>query len=216
MLVRPSLTVRAFAELIELPVYEHERILRQQKRPGVPPASYRIPYYRSALAAIRDFYRAGGDASVLDQAVADLQAESVGAKPEKVTRLQNNIRVLQSFARSRQRLRKFTVMPLGRWQASIAGVDLRMTPDLSATEGQLRKYVLYNCRDVQIEPNYARTTLELSHWVLSKAGVSVPLRALEYVDLVNRKVYVTDRARSRALPRAQATAHSIAQIWASI
>jgi hypothetical protein len=88
----PRLTVEAFAELITAPAYEHRRILHDQKYPTKAPATFMVPYYRSAITAIRRFYRMNNNRDILTEAV--IRLESQDPKP----RVKNNLRVLRAFS----------------------------------------------------------------------------------------------------------------------
>ena len=50
----PRITVRAFAELLNLPAYEQVRILHDQKYPRRQPQVFRVPFYQPALHGIRE------------------------------------------------------------------------------------------------------------------------------------------------------------------
>jgi len=65
---RPFLTVRALAEMMQLPLYEQVRILSEQKYPREAPQRFRIPYYSPGLVAIRNYYRSANDQGVLEEA----------------------------------------------------------------------------------------------------------------------------------------------------
>lgn len=47
----PSLSVRAMAEMLELPAHAQARILREQKYPKQAPQVFRTPYYQPALTS---------------------------------------------------------------------------------------------------------------------------------------------------------------------
>jgi hypothetical protein len=164
----PALTVRAFAEMLELPLYEQLRILEEQKYPERAPASFRVPYYRSALNAIMKCVREAGTGA--PRCITDIRNSTMQA-----ARIENNIRVIRSFERSRQPGRQLNSTPSPRMTSTLSGVELRYTTDLSATEGQQQKYILFNCRQAPITIKLAKTTLELVHWLLTENGVNAAL-----------------------------------------
>jgi hypothetical protein len=210
---QPSLTVRAFAVLLESPLYEYERVLLDQKYPKREPTSYRIPYYSPAMAGIRRYFRSNRQFSAVQQAIADIAASSM--KPAH--RIDNNVRALRSFAQYRaHRRRGLTVQPIDRLETNMQGVNLRFTPDLPATEGQDQRFVIYNFRSAPIPDEVARATLELAHWVLERNGIVVPARALEYVDLFVRRTYRTQHVRNVTIRRARQCARVVAQMWPTL
>jgi hypothetical protein len=205
----PVLTVRAFAEMLELPLYQQVRILTEQKYPRQAPASYRVPYYRPALQAIRNFYNSARQTQVILDAIASIQAS--GMPP---ARIENNVRVLTDLQRTRQMRRHLTPRPTRRIRSDFTGVELKLTPDLVGAEGQAEKTIFYNFRQAKLTSSVARVTLELAAWVLRHVGSAVELGSLEYVDLADRgKVRQISGIRSLTIRRAQQNARAIRQIW---
>lgn len=94
---QPSLTVRALAELLEAPLYEYDRILLEQKYSDQGPATYKIPYYTSALAAIRRYFKQGRSDDIITNAISDIETH-VGKQKH---RIENNVRALESFRKYR-------------------------------------------------------------------------------------------------------------------
>lgn len=208
----PTLTVRAFAEMLELPLYEQLRILLEQKYPDKGPALFRVPYYRPAMTAIRRFYSSGRQMQEIHDTITAIRNSTMPA-----SRIENNVRVIRSFERSQQPRRQLQTGQGQTMTSALSGVELKFTPDLSATEGQQQKYLLYNSRQAPITPELAKTTLELVHWVLIRNGINVPLSALEYVDLAHRgRVLRIQRVRPRTVKRAQQNARAIAHLWQTI
>ena len=211
MIQSPSLTVRAFAELLEAPLYEYDEKLILQKYPNRAPAIYRIPYYREALNAIKAFFKSNRNDAVFQQAIVGIQGSTM--PPEKIA---HNVRVIEAFRRSAQRRRNLTVLPKRTMDASLSGVELKFTPDLSATERQTLKHVFYNFRKAAIPANVARATLELGHWVLTQNGVSVAPSDVEFVDLFAKKVHRINRVRPQTMNRAHRNARMVVQLWATL
>jgi len=210
---QPSLTVRAFGRLLESPLHEYEQLLLEQKYPRRKPTSYRIPYYSSALAAIRRYFRSNRQLAVLQQDIANIQAS--GMRPRH--RVENNVRALRAFAQyGVHRRRKLAVQPVGVTDSTMQGVNLRFAPDLPATEGGNQMFILYNCRNAPVPTDVAKATLELAHWVLQKNGILVPTNALGYVDLFERKTHRIQQVRNRTIQRARQCARVVAQMWPTL
>lgn len=209
----PVLTVRAFAEMLELPMYAQLRILEEQKNPNKAPASFRVPYYRPAVVAIRKFYVSGRQPQVLQDAISELQGSSL---PQ--SRIRNNVRVIRAFQRSKQARRQLSIKPATRLRHTFSGVELKYTPDLAADEGQAEKLILYNLRQAPLTTGIAATTLELVGWILAHSGTPVGLASLEFIDLAVRggRAHRIQRMRKQTLRRAQQNARAIVQIWAGI
>lgn len=206
----PSLSVRAFAELIGLPAYEYARILHEQKYPKQQPQVFRTPFYAPALSAIRNYYRAGNDLTVLSaarQAIGQLKLD---------TRRESNMRVLRSFERSRQARRMFQVAANPRRVATVKHVELRLGLDMSAIEKGQPRPIYYNCRTTTLDKDLAHTTLDLAHWVLEENGIALLAKALEYVDLTDGRVYHIQKRRTKTLKRLREVARVIEALWPTI
>jgi hypothetical protein len=206
----PSLSVRAFAELIGLPAYEYARILHEQKYPKQQPQVFRTPFYAPALSAIRNYYRAGNDLTVLAaarQGIGQLKLD---------TRRDSNMRVLRSFERSRQARRMLQVAANPRRVASVGLVELRLSLDMSAVDKGQSRPVYYNCRTTVLDKDLAHTTLEIAHWVLEENGIVVPTRALEYIDLTGNRVHRIHQRRGKTLKRLRQVTRFIEALWPTI
>jgi hypothetical protein len=206
----PSLSVRAFAELIGLPAYEYARILYGQKFPRQQPQVFRTPFYAPALSAIRTYHRAGNDAGVLAaarQAIGQLKLD---------TRRENNMRVLRSFERSRQARRKLQVSTNPKRVATVGQVELRLGLDMLALDKGETRPVYYNCRTAALDKDLAHTTLDLAHWVLEENGIALAAKALEYIDLTDGRVYRIQKRRSKTIKRLREVARVIEALWPTI
>lgn len=206
----PRLTVRAFAELMSMRAYEYDRILHEQKYPTQQPQMFRTPYYSPALSAIREYYRQGNDRAVLAaarQQIAQLRLDS---------RRDNNSRVLDAFEHGRQARRALTVLTNPRTSVSVGAVDLRLSLDLFGEERDNPRPIYYNCRTTELDVDVARLTLEIAHWVLERAGIQVPVRTLEYVDLTSNRVHRIGQRRQRTINRMRGAARVIEALWPTV
>ncbi len=209
----PSVTVRAFAEMIELPTYQLLPKLHDQKYPRDAPAYYRVPFYREALATIRAFYRHGRRSKVLEDAIARIRTSATMADRRK----EPNIRLIRAFQSSSQTKRPLSVQSLETFKDTLNGVTLRYRPDLIATDGQQSILILYNTRQAPIPPALARMTLELVHNILSRQNQNMANTIIELVDLAfKKKVYTVQGIRPLTLRKAQQSARAIAHLWGQI
>jgi len=184
----PRLTVKAIAEMLRLPAYNQTRILHEQKYPKQEPYVFRTPYYQPAIAAIRNFYAANNDKQVLIDARND--AQSIGLESRRT----QIIRVLDAFEASSQAKRTLRPISNARRVASIESVEIKLAADLQAVEGKSKKVLYVNCRQVAVDPEVARLTVEIAHWVLEQNADIVPIETIEFIDL---KVGKSLRFRAR-------------------
>ena len=206
----PRLTVRAFAELLALPLYEQVRILNEQKNPGEGPQAFKVPFYSPALRGIRTFYRTGNSAAALTSAKIELATLGLAA------RRKHNARVLSQFEKSAEASRRLTLAPQIQQKLSIGKLELRNQFDLQAVEGGAPRLIYYNFRTVAIDKGTAVTALELAHWVLEENGITIPIKRLQYVDLSGGTVVGTTSRRASTITKAKRNADLITTIWPTI
>jgi len=197
--------------MISLPAYEQVRILTEQKYPRQGPQAFKVPYYQIALQGIRNFYTSGNNSKEL--AAARIRAKSLNPESKR----DNNLRVLTNFGKSRQAIRKLSILPQPYLIAQPAvGVDLKLKFDISAKDGGKDVRIFYNPRTLPIEPITAKLTLEIAHWILIQNSGILQCNALEYIDLVNGKVYKISHVSSRTSKLITANAKIIASLWPNI
>jgi len=207
----PDVTVKAFAELIHTPLYGQLRILNEQKYPKQAPGVFKIQYYRPALLAIRRYFQGGNNVALLP---ADAQQiTGVGRQDHQ---RENNFRAISSFRRGTQKDRPLTLHEQQTWELALANVTLRCTPDMHFVEGNDLGIILFDCREQQQEQEIIRTTIELVHHTLTKNGVQLPMRRVEYIHLNSDKVHRWNSCRQATIKRATQTAAAIQTLWDSI
>jgi hypothetical protein len=205
----PSLSVRAFAELLRLPAVQQVRILNDQKYPNSEPQSFRVPYYQPALKGIRDFYRGGGA-----PALASARAAAMQLAPP--ARRDHNLRVLEQFAAGQQPQRTLAPATSPKLSTTVSGVTIRLQFDLVAVEGDVTRYILYNLRNEPVDAEVARCTLEIAHWVMQREGVDVPPQALEQIEIATGISRPGRPVRQRTIQNVEQNASVIQTLWPTI
>ena len=207
----PSLTVKAFAELIHTPMYGQLRILNEQKHPNQAPGFFKIQYYRPALTVIRRYFLNGNN-------LAHLPAHGTAIPGVGTTehRIENNLRAITAFRNGSQRNRTLAIHEPQTWELTLANVTVRATPDLIITENNNQGYVLFDCREKPPEQEIIRTTVELLHHSLAGHGIVCPLRRIEYIHLESDTVHRWNTPRQQTINRATQTAEAIETLWDSI
>lgn len=206
----PSVTVRSLAEMLLLPAYEQVRILSDQKYPKKEPQVFMIPYYGPALNGIRSFYKQQNDKKAL--VLAKSKIESIGVE----SRREHNKRVLDKFERSAQRDRKLTPQLNPKTKVVVKNVEVRLSPDLRATENGKERIIFYNCRSTPVTDQLAKLTLEAAHWVLERAKVNIPIGMIEYVDLTTGKAHITKKRRPATVRVIEANVGIIETLWPTV
>jgi hypothetical protein len=204
------LTARAFAELLRLPAYEQLRILQEQKYPSRSPQTFRTRFYAPALNAIRRHYEAGNDPAALQDARRGLEGIRLDS------RRQSNARVLDAFEASAESRRRLTPLPTPRLSLSVGTLQIRLSLDFAAREADVDRRIYYNCRAAAVEPDTARTTLEIAHWILEETGTLIDPALLELVDLAGRRRYRGKARRPTTIRRVRQNARVIDALWRAI
>lgn len=205
----PGLTVKALAEFIEKPIADQMRILATQKHPRAEPAIYRITYYHRSRLAIRRYFQKDNDPGVIRTAIDQIQRSG-----RPLHYIENNTRVLETFLSHPFAERQLAPQDFATQRLTIHDVDIKLTPELVATEGESRKFVFFNMTIAPADPDLARRTLELAWWILRETGHEVEPGDLEFLDLQTATLHVTRaQPRKRTLKRAIQNAQIIAQLW---
>ena len=206
----PSISVRAYAELIHTPLYGQLRILQEQKYPKQAPGIFKIQYYRPALLHITKFYRTG-EPTNLPSNKNDLMG--VG---ENEARIDHNFRVISKFRQGSQIDREFVLRPAPSFERTFGKMTIRATPDFVVDEDGTIKYLLYDMRSIEPDEEIIRTTVELFHYIASKNGVESPMSNVEYICVDCNKVFRWKNHRERTIKRARSTSSAIRALWDSI
>lgn len=201
------LTAEAFAELIAAPAYEHVKIIHEQKYPRRAPASYQVPFYSTALFAIRKYYRSNNDVSVLTDAIIKLQLQ-----PQTV-RTKSNIRVLEVFRDGAISKWPLTLASASWKSTRFGSVEVRFAPDLYSREDDKQRFLIVNPRRQDAEDNIARMTLELGYLILSRNHIRCSISDFEYVNVMSGKIVKLSRMRKSTIDHAEATALMVDAIW---
>lgn len=202
---RPRLTVRSAAEMLDKPAQEMTQMLLDQKYPDLGERVFRTPYYQHAIAGMNRFFRSGRPA------LLDTKAVIQGYR--QPSRRDHNNRVLDSFEGSKLASRRLVPSPNRRFYAVVGDVELRLSPDLQATEdGELRIFY-FNCRNAEYSPETAKRLVEIAYWVLRQNGVEIRPDQVEFVDLFTGKTYTVDDVRAKTLESLSAEALQVTQLW---
>lgn len=206
----PSLTIRSFAELLNLPAHAQARILTEQKYPKQGPQSFKTPYYQQAISGIRAYYKAGNDFGQLALAASKIEAFKQESKRD------HNLRILNSFKQSDLPGRKLHVAKTQHVTFKAEDVDLRFSPDLSGAESGTDRYLLLHYRAQPLHQELARTTLELAHWALESAGSAASPKQIEYVDLFTGVVHTIAKRRVSTISAAEQNLKIIKTLWPTL
>lgn len=205
---RPRLTVRAAAEMLEAPIGDITKMVRDQKYPKQGDRVFRAPFYQPSLTTVVGFYRHGKPA--LRAGLAKLQGIA------QLPRRQNNERVLDSFTKGEMPSRKLLPVPNRRIYAKIGDVELRLSPDMQANEDGELRVVYFNCRCSEYRPETACRLLEIACHVMRLNGSDVKPDQFEFVDFFTGKVHRIKSIRQSTLDLLDDEAKQVIKVWSEV
>jgi hypothetical protein len=204
----PRLSVRTAASFLRLPAVEQMRILHDQKYPKQVPQVFRQPYYQPALTSIRHVLENG--ASGLVTARAELQ------RVTQPSRRMHSMRVLEQFIGSEHAKRLLQPTVHKRFYANVNGLELRLSPDLFAFEGDEERFIYFNFKAEQYNPESAKMTIEIAHWLLEQNKLEVMPEQIEFIDLFTGTLYRVKKRRAKTLKLLEENAKLIRSLWPTI
>ncbi|MBJ6982664.1 hypothetical protein [Luteimonas sp. MC1572] len=204
----PRLSVPTAARFLRLPAVEQWNMLREQKYPKRAPQVFKRQFYGVARQGIR---------RMLDDGMAGLiQARAAAESIPEAPRREHTLRVLESFASSGHMARQLRIAINRQYQFDVNGLELRLSPDLFAYEGDEQRFIYFNLKAEQYDPEAAKMTLEIAHWLLEQVGVKIAPRQIEFVDLFTGVLYKISRRRSRTIKLLSDNAKLIERMWPAI
>src|SRR5262249_47599382 len=121
-----------------------------------------------------------------------------------------------AFHGGAQRTRALQPISNPKLIAMVGQVQIRLSPDLVATDRDETKRIYYNCRASSVDPELARITLEMASWLLEQNDIDDDPRHFELVDLASNRVFRGRSRRAMTLRRVRQTAQVIEALWDSI
>ena len=206
----PSLTVKATAEMLKLPAHAQARILVEQKYPKKGTQVFRTPYYKAALNGISSYFRNDNNTSKI--ALARSKIKNLNPESKRI----NNNRVLDHFQKSKLAKRKLELITNSRISAEVNTVEFRLSADFRALEDEQIIVLYTNCRAHVLDPEVARLTLEIAHWVMVQQGDNLKLSQFEYFDLFSNVSYVFNKRRIKTIQALEQNAKIIEALWPTL
>lgn len=207
-IVKPRLSARSAAKFLHLPALEQMKLLHDQKFPKQAPQVFMQPYYAPPIAGIRGFLEVGAPALI--DARAQIQSIKVPS------RRMHCLRVLEQFVQSEHAQRGLKPTAIKRYSTMLHDLELRLSPDLWAYEGDEERIIYFNANVVPQDPEWARKTLEIAHWVLEQNGVEVLPRQVEFIDLTTGVLHKFKHRRQKTIKDLADNAKIITSLWPTI
>ena len=208
----PKLTVKSYAEMMHLPAYSQMRILTEQKYPDDDLNIWRMPFYKHSLDTIKLYHLNSNDTKILSAGIHD--CINLAPKPKK----DNNKRVLQDYRNSPHASRNLGFISKKKTYKAHPkqNIELKLTFDLEAIENKKPKRIFFNFRNIAIDPDIAKDTIQIAHWVLCKTDPSSNIKDIEFIDLCEGIVYKANTVSTKSLSRFMSNAKVVEALWATI
>jgi hypothetical protein len=198
----PRLSARNAAKFLSLNALEQKRLLEAQKYPLQTP---KIIYYAPPIAGIRGFLESGP--SALAGAYAQIQSIRVAS------RRMHCLRVLKQFVDSDHAKRGLKPVTSHRYSAHLHDLELRLSPDLWAMEGDEERVIYFNANLTPQDAEQARKTLEIAHWLLEQNHLSIKPEQIEFIDLGTGALHKFKKPRAKTMKDLAENAKLIGDLW---
>lgn len=208
VVTKPRLSARSAAKFMHLGMLEQARLLHDQKFPQQTPQVFKQPYYGPPIAGIRSFLETGP--SALADARAQIQKIKVPSRRMHCTR------VLEQFVQSDHAKRGLKPLPIKRLMAEIGELELRLSPDLYATEADEERIIFFNANVLPTDVELAKKTLDIAHWIVEQNGLEVRPDQFEYIDLSTGILHKIKSRRTKTIKTLEEYAKIIGSLWATI
>jgi len=201
----PRLSARNAAKFLSLSMLEQTRLLHDQKYPSQTP---KIIYYAPPIAGIRGFLESG------PAALIDARAQIQGIKV--ASRRMHCLRALEQFVQSDHAKRGLKPITSHRYSAQLHGLELRLSPDLWALEGDEDRVIYFNANVTPQDAEHARKTVEIAHWLLEQNHLNIKPEQIEFIDLSTGVLHKFKKPRTKTMKDLGENAKVISDLWPSI
>jgi hypothetical protein len=208
------LTVKGLAKFMTRRPAAQRKILRDFKFPQ-PEGFVQTTYYAEARQAIRDYHAGENDPATLVKAVDLLRAKADRSQGQTRTRLEHNIRAVESYVRHLAG-RRFKMLQAPRLEYSHGGVAVRATPDLSVQEKGRESLIKLELGADLPDRKMIKIILQVIYEAGLKSGLRVRPQDVIYLDASRAVQHRGAQTRARLRHDIQAACESIDALWTGI
>ena len=209
-----AITVKGLAKFMTQRFATRRKTLRDFKFPK-PEGAVQAAYYAEARRAIRDYHSGGNNPSVLVKTVNHLRIKAYQAQGQAVTRLDHNIRALESYLRHFSH-RRFSVLSPPRLKYIYSNVAVSALPDLHVQEKGHQKVIKLELGTVTPDPQMINIILQVMYEAARSAGLSIRPQDVIYLDASRATQHKGAKIRTRLKRDIEAACESIEALWPSI
>lgn len=201
----PRLSARNAAKFLTMNMLEQKRLLLDQKYPTQKP---KIIYYAPPVAGIRDFLEFGPETLI------NTRAQIQGIKV--ASRRMHCLRALEQFVQSDHAKRGLKPVTMHRYSAHLHDLELRLSPDLWAFEGDEERVIYFNANVTPQDAEQARKTVEIAHWLLEQNNLNIKPEQIEFIDLSTGVLHKFKKTRAKTMKDLSENAKVIGDLWPTL
>jgi hypothetical protein len=205
------ITLKGLAKFMTATPAQQRKILRDFKYPKEEGLAQAV-YYKEARDFIYSKHKNNRPTSWLVDRAAQIQLLASAAAGNTKTRLGHNARALQEYAQHFGD-RHFDVLGDLDVSLSIAGVRVKINPDLHVREGETEKLIKLEFSNKPPDQQVVRIICQTLYEGAQQGGRVFQPAAVLYLDVPRGEVYRGARTRSRLRGEIDAACQNIAALW---
>lgn len=207
--------IKGLAKFMTSGAAAQRKVLGDYKDPD-PEGQAQAAYYREARSAVTKFHRDGRDVTWLEAEAAALLAGAQSAgKPQIATRLKNNARAIECYARNFSGV-QYEVLPAVNLALTFGTVQVTVNPDLHIRENGKEKLLKLDFSDTEPEPDAIKIIAQAMFEAARADGLVLPSAQVLYVDVPRGVRHKAARLGARMHNNIEAACQNIAAIWPTI
>lgn len=208
------ITVKGLAKFMTKGPAGQRKVLHDFKSPK-PEGFVQTVYYGEARQAIREYHSKGNNPATLVKAIEDLRAEADRASGQTQTRLEHNIRAVESYLRHFAH-RGFKVLPTPRLEYSHRSVAVSAAPDLFVEEKGREKLIKLELGADAPDRAMVKIILQVMYQAALSNGMSVRPQDVIYLDASRAVQHKGAKVRARLRHEIEAACENIEAMWPGI
>jgi len=208
------ITVKGLAKFMTSGFAGQRKILHDFKFPD-PEGGVQAAYYADARRAIKEYHDSENDAAVIAYAVDDLKGKAHRETERKRTRLEHNIRALESYLDNFGD-KNFKVLAMPELKYSRGAVVVSAIPDLCVQQDGRKKLIKLDFGSKEPDTKLVNIIIQVIYQAASSEGLPVTPKDVIYLDVPRGRVHKGARVRTRLNKEIQAACDNIEALWPGI
>lgn len=208
------ISVKGLAKFMTSGEAAKRKILKDFKFPN-PEGGVQAAYYVEARHAIAQYHNSGNDPAVIVAEVQRLGQKAYRATGGKRTRLEHNMRALQSYLENFGR-EEFKVLATPSISLRKGDVVVSARPDLFVRHDGREKLIKLDLGTSTPIPRVINITIQVIYDAALSDGIEVLPKDVIYIDVARAEAHLGARVRTRLRTEIQAACQNIEALWPTI